>query len=218
MWTDQELAQITTPAVADERGVALLRTVRDLLTHYGPQNLHVQSAQDCPAELLPALIAERSMEEFIDPDLPEQIKRDILDQEYPLKKLKGYDDGVLLGMQLLGYSADIIQWHAQTPMAGHDTHILKVFVEASSEVPYSTNDVRAIKRMNTATKRWSQETELRLSVDLPSQKRSFGIGAAAVWSKHVVIEPEITTSLEADADIQIATAVNTNAHFILEAA
>lgn len=216
MWTDQELAQITTPAVADERGVALIRTARDLLADYGPQKLHVQSAQDCAAELLPALIAERSMEEFIDPDLPEQIKRDILDQEYPLKKLKGHDDGVLLGMRLLGYSADIIQWYAQTPKAGHDTHILKVFVEASSEAPYSTTDVRAINRMNGACKRWSQGTELRLSVVLPANHESLNVGFAVTVRHRIEIEPYYPKAVNMELEAPTGWSLQSRARYELE--
>lgn len=216
MWSDQQLAQITTPVVGDERGVALLRTVRDLLQDCGPQKLHVQSAQDCPAEMLPALIADRSMEEFIDPDLPEQTKRDILDREYALKRLKGYDAGVHLGMELLGYEPEIIQWHAQVPMAPPNTHILKIFATVSSGAPYSANDVRAIHRMNDACKRWSQDTELRLSVILPADHESLNVGFAVAVRHRIEIEPYYPKAVTMELDAPTGWSLQSRARYELE--
>ncbi len=166
-WSRQEIASITPPQANDVRGEAFLNALARFMGERlrpGPQ---VRDPQTCPAEALPALIAEASMEEFIDPDLPEQIQRDILSNRWQLQSLKGTDAGVKLALRLLGADAQIIQWHQTEPKGEPNTHRIELLVEKPiwpGEGYFGERQVRALQKMINRTKRFSQETELRTGV------------------------------------------------------
>ena len=104
-WPDSQLDRITPPQVLDERGKAILRSLDHIIGERPIEEFYVRDAVTCPSEALPALIAETSMEEFIEPGLPEAIVRRILKHAWLLQSLAGKDDGVLLGLSLLGINA-----------------------------------------------------------------------------------------------------------------
>lgn len=68
------------------------------------------------AKLLPYMIREFSAQNYIQADYPEHVQRRILKNIWNLKSLEGYDAGVKLGLKILGMTAEIEQWHQQTPM------------------------------------------------------------------------------------------------------
>ncbi|WP_160175166.1 phage tail protein I [Ruegeria halocynthiae] len=167
-WPRSKLDRITPPQVLDERGSAYLQALNEIIGDQPITAFQVKDAETCPAEALPALIAEYSMEEFIDPDLPEAIQRRILKNAWLLQKLEGYDAGVKLGLSLLGMTAIIEQWHAQVPMGVANTHRITVEIDEllypDEGGHFSDRQVAAIWRMINATKRHSQGTELRTAV------------------------------------------------------
>ena len=114
-WPDSQLDRITPPQVLDERGKAILRSLDHIIGERPIEEFYVRDAVTCPSEALPALIAETSMEEFIEPGLPEAIVRRILKHAWLLQSLAGKDDGVLLGLSLLGINATITQWWQTKP-------------------------------------------------------------------------------------------------------
>jgi len=101
-WSDRQLDRATPPQVLDLRGKGILRSLDKLIGERPISDFYVRDADTCPAEALPALIAAFSMEEFIEPGLPEAVVRRILKHAWLLQSLAGKDDGVLLGLQLLG--------------------------------------------------------------------------------------------------------------------
>ncbi|WP_299773129.1 phage tail protein I [uncultured Tateyamaria sp.] len=171
-WPKSELSRITPPQVLDERGSAYLQALNEIIGDQPITAFLVKDAETCPVEALPALIAEYSMEEFIDGDLPEDVQRRILKNAYLLQSLEGYDAGVKLGLSFLGLNANIQQWYAQTPMAAPNTHLVNFSVEEfifeDGTDYFDDRLITAAWRMINATKRWSQSSEIRLGVSVTS--------------------------------------------------
>ena len=121
-WSDQQLARATTPQATDVHGRAIIG-VAD--RHFAANPLaafYVRSAYTCPSAALPALIAEMSLQEFIAPGLPEDVVRDIIANGWRLQEAKGYDEGVRLGLSLLGMVGEIEHWWQVEPRRAPNTH------------------------------------------------------------------------------------------------
>lgn len=163
-WADIDLERITPPQVKDVRGRGLIRTLDRAFASQPVANLSARNPETCPAEALPALIAEYSMEEFIEPGLPENVIRKILKNAWVLQSSEGYDDGVKRGLSLLGMSMQIEHWWQVEPKRPANTHRLYFFVgESLFPDQLSVLNARSTKaalRMIKATKRWSQESEI----------------------------------------------------------
>ncbi|KIC38167.1 hypothetical protein RA27_20610 [Ruegeria sp. ANG-R] len=167
-WPDNKLDRITPPQVLDERGSAYLRALNEIIGDQPITAFQVKDAETCPTEALPALIAEYSMQEFIDPDLPEAIQRRILKNAWLLQSLEGYDAGVKFGLSLLGMTAIIEQWYQQQPMGAPNTHRLTIMIDdvidPDGDGYFSEGQTRATLKMVEATKRWSQDSEIRIGI------------------------------------------------------
>lgn len=186
-WNDQEIDRITPPQINDIRGHAILRALDRAIADRPLRDFFIRDAYTVPAAMLPALIAEYSLEEFITPDLPESFVRKIIANQWFLHEGKGYDDGVLLGLSLLGMSATIIQWYQQTPIAPTDTHIITFSVDellfADGDGHFDQRQIKAAQQMIDATKRWSQDSEIRASVNAPGP-----VYSGAFATTHLVAE------------------------------
>ncbi|MGR3760879.1 phage tail protein I [Roseobacteraceae bacterium NS-SX3] len=165
-WSDEQLDAITPPQVLDGRGRAFLRVLDSFCADRPVAAFHIRNAYDCPSEALPALIAEYSLEEYIEPGLPEEVVRRIIASTWALKTYKGFDKGVRLGLSLLGMQADIEHWHQAEPKRAPNTHIITFYVGQQlfedGSAAFGSGEISAAKRMVDATKRWSQGTELRV--------------------------------------------------------
>lgn len=170
IWSDRQLARATPPQANDVRGNAFLSAINRYLgdrTRPGP---HVRDPDTCPVEVLPALIAEYSMEEFIEPGLPEHVQRRILKNRWLLQSLEGKDDGVKLGLSLLGMKTVIEHWWQANPKRAANTHDLIFFIGEqlfpNDQVFFGEREKKAALRMIAATKRWSQESTIYVGVSM----------------------------------------------------
>lgn len=170
IWSDRQLERATPTQAKDLRGKAFLSAVNRLLGDRPLPGPHMRDPEICPAEVLPALVAEYSMEEFIEPGLPEHVVRRILKNRWALQTGEGYDAGVKLGLSLLGMTTTIEQWWQVEPKRPANTHRLYFFVgEALFPDELSVLNQRTTKaalRMIDATKRWSQDGELFVGAKL----------------------------------------------------
>lgn len=168
-WSDRQLDRITPPQVLDARGKAILRTLDKIIGDRPISDFYVRDAETCPAEMLPALIAEYSLEEFVEPSLPEHVQRRILKNAWLLQTLEGYDAGVILGLGLLGMTAVIEQWWQANPKRAANSHTIYFRsgeqLYAEGQQFYRQREIHAAQRMIEATKRWSQDTTLAFVED-----------------------------------------------------
>ena len=114
------------------------------------------------------LVAEYSMEEFIEPGLPAHVVRRILQNRWALQSLEGKDAGVKLGLSLLGADVTITQWYQMQPKGAANTHRINCMIEDAiwpvEEGRFGPRQISAMWRMINRTKRFSQDTELRIGV------------------------------------------------------
>lgn len=165
-WTDAEIDAILPAVIRDERGRAFARVVSDLIAQNDISPTVLRDPSHCPEFMLPVLVVEFGMQSFVPPGLPATRVREILAHRRPLKRRRGYDDGVLLGLSLMGMRASITHWHQLDPPGPENTHTIDVFSEGasfwdSSDV-LTPRDIAAIQQMIEATKRLSQSTNLRV--------------------------------------------------------
>lgn len=209
-WTDAALDAVTPPAVRDARGQGFLQALDGILGDLPRPGAWFIDPETCPAELLPALIAERSMEEFIAPGLPEEVQRRILNQAWDLHALKGYDAGVTLGLGLLGMPAEIVQWHETEPMGTPNTHRVTFRIDEqlfeTGQQFFRQREIEAAARMIDATKRWSQGTEMAVTEDFTA---GVGVrpGLAETVTDTAVLSPAVRAYPVA-ADIAVAAGIS----------
>ncbi len=174
IWSDQQLERATPPQAKDVRGKAFLASINKMLGEQPLPGPHIRDPETCPTEALPALIAESSMEEFIEPGLPEHVVRRILKNRWELQSGEGTDAGVKLGLKLLGMAVTIEHWWQVEPKRTANTHRLYFFVGENlfpDELSVlNRRTTKAALRMIDATKRWSQESELFVGAKLTLPK------------------------------------------------
>ncbi len=170
IWSDRQLERATTPQAKDIRGKAFLSAVNRMLGEQPLPGPHLRDPETCPAEALPALVAESSMEEFIEPGLPEHVVRRILKNRHALQSSEGYDVGVKLGLKLLGMSAVIEHWWQVEPKREANTHNLTFYIGeqlfSNDQLFFGAREKKAAQRMIEATKRYSQESTIYIGVAL----------------------------------------------------
>ncbi|MDZ7822956.1 MAG: phage tail protein I [Ahrensia sp.] len=67
----------------------------------------MNDAHTVPADLLPFMVREFSVEEFISTDLPDEFVRRFIANAYELHAKKGYVEGTRLGLRMLGVEVSV---------------------------------------------------------------------------------------------------------------
>lgn len=210
-WLEKQLNKITPPQVRDERGRAVLRSLNELIGDAPAGGLFMRDPATCPAALLPALIAEMSMGEFIDPSLPEHVQRRILKKAFLLQSSEGTDAGVELGLSLLGMRGHVEQWWQVEPKRKPNTHRIYFYVEENlfpGEAGHlSERTSRAALRMIDATKRFSQGSEIfvgaRLKLPTLRAASRVSVGASMVRARMTIGQqaPRVRVGLRSAAAV-----------------
>jgi phage tail P2-like protein len=184
-------ASLVPPSVADARGRAfggVIETAAD--TWDFGRVLHERLALVDPS-VLPALIRECSIEEFVEPGLPDAAIRALLAASFELHALKGSIAGVRRGLDLIG--VDVIawqQWFERQPIGAPGTHVMTVRLrdpvfEADGRA-ITVRAIRAVHRMVDGMKRWSQDVMVRFDA---AATTALYVGAAV--STRVRISPRL---------------------------
>lgn len=151
--------------VRDERQHALAQVFGEALAELDPGTLLMADPLTVDERLLPFLVHEYGAQDFIVPDLPVHLQRQILSNIWQLKSLHGYDAGVKLGLELIGMDAEIVHWHQTEPKGPANTQILTITSEEAifpaSAVPQLPRELGVAKRIVEASKRFSQDVTVR---------------------------------------------------------
>lgn len=206
IWSDRQLERATPTQAKDIRGKAFLSAVNRLLGDLPLPGPHMRDPETCPTEVLPALVAEYSMEEFIEPGLPEHVVRRILKNRWLLQSLEATDAGVKLGLSLLGMTAVIEHWWQANPKRDANTHNLTFFIGErlfpNDQVFFGEREKKAALRMTRATKRWSQESTIYVGAalrprPLRTAKRLSGISICRARMRVIQQTPRLPLALSA---------------------
>ena len=160
-----EIEALLPAPVQGRCGRAFTAAMRAMLEERPVRSYIVQSAWDAPSAALPALVAERSLEEFIEPGMPEELVRRFISRAWELHSEKGFDSGVKLALGLIGVQVEIEQWHRLDPKGPYFTHAIVITgAEAAypGEPALGPRQWGALQRLVEAVKRQSQATSFRL--------------------------------------------------------
>lgn len=155
------------PGVRDDRQITFARMLDGTLREIDLKSFVMTDAATVDARLLPALVRETSLQDFIEPGLAESAIRALVGNAYSLHQKQGYIEGVRLGLSLLGFEAHWVQWWQEEPKAAHNTHKVQVFFDRSvfeGGTPGDRRHQAAVVRIVNAMKRWSQDVAITFGV------------------------------------------------------
>ncbi|KZL24269.1 phage tail protein [Pseudovibrio sp. WM33] len=191
-------------SINEERSRAFLDALEAMVAEFDFSVLMQRNSDEISTEALPLAIHDRSLEEFIAEDgLPEEAVRRLIDEVWKLHEDKGTDDGVALGLSLIGIRPHFEHWWQQEPEGPHDTHKLTVYANEhlfEDEVVLLNEKVqRAALTMVDATKRWSQDTSFELGAEFESTLNLGLAGRSNAFAQPMgaTVLPECGTTLSA---------------------
>lgn len=189
-------------SINEQRSRALLDAFEAMAAAFDFSVLMQRDSAEISTEALPLAIHDRSLEEFIGEDgLPEEAVRRLIDQVWRLHEEKGTDDGVALGLSLIGIRPHFEHWWQQEPVGPHDTHNLTVYANEhlfeDEAVLLNEKVQRAALTMVDATKRWSQDTNFELGAEFESTLNLglAGRSNASTQSMGAILLPEAGATL-----------------------
>jgi phage tail P2-like protein len=189
-------ASLVPPSIADARGRAFGVTMQRALDEPDFSALLIEQVETVDARLLPFLVRQLSMEEFVEPDMREDIVRALLTRAYELHARKGFLDGVRLGFDLLGVRVDWRQWFEMTPPGAPGTHRARLYLRRrlfKGAGPLIDERVqRAVVRMIDHMKRWSQDVDFALAIEARSDlgAKTAGLALQAMVAQAVAVPPK----------------------------
>ncbi|MCZ4273293.1 phage tail protein I [Maritalea porphyrae] len=158
------------PGIFDGRTQALFAMFANVLSDVDIQTAMERQPSEEPIEVLPLVMAEKSIGEFIDVEgSPEPAIRTLIENAFPLHEAKGTDPGVLSALDAFGLKAEIEQWYDQTPVGSPHTH--NILINTDQDIfgegeLWSIRAVRQSKAVIETMKRKSQTSEFRLGVEI----------------------------------------------------
>ncbi|WP_439605391.1 phage tail protein I [Shinella sp.] len=154
------------PGVNDERNRAFIAAFSTSLSTFQPKRLVLHDAWTAPSEMLPIMVIEASLTDFVSPDLREDLVRALIDAAPDIHALTGLVAGTRRALSAMGIEVDWQQWWQQEPRGHHNTHVVTAWMEdgvLTAEHPLlSTASRRAIGKVVEATKRKSQDIDFRI--------------------------------------------------------
>lgn len=172
--------KIIPPSVADARGTAFGQVLAQALDEPDFKQLLFERIDTVPASVLPFLVREWSMEEFIEPGMSELVVRRLLKEAFTLHQMKASIRGVRHGLKMLGMRVAWKQWFQMTPPGAPGTHTITVYVSEyifdGQDALLDTRAQRAALRMIAGMKRWSQHETFQVGVSIGS---TLGVATAA---------------------------------------
>lgn len=148
------------PGVSDQRDRDFIASLSAVLSDFKPSALVIQDAMTAPAALLPIMVVEASLSDFVSADMREDLLRSMIAAAPEIHASRGTVAGVKTALETLGVSARWTQWWQEEPKAHHDTHKVVLFLTDTIIAGYAPLDLpnqRAAARIIAATKRHSQD-------------------------------------------------------------
>jgi len=188
------------PGVDDERQRAFVETLDAQLSTIDIASFKMSDAAKVDRRLLPYLVREFSLQEFIEPGLSDDIVRAFIARAHELHSMKGYVEGTRLGLSLLGVEIDWVQWWQENPHAAPNTHRVRAFFDDilfTDNVLADAKHRRQVTRIVHATQRWSQDIAITFGVRTAQRPRIGAVARMGGMVRHGndVIEPKSTQAI-----------------------
>lgn len=166
--SDGLIPSILVPAgINDERNKAFIAAFSQALQEFVPQRLVVQDAATVDSRLLPILVVEAGLSDFVSPNMREDLLRAMISVAPEIHAQTGTIKGVRRALAALGIRARWTQWWQQTPQGPHDTHKVVLFLADTvidGHAPLDVENQRAAARVIAVTKRHSQDIAIQYGV------------------------------------------------------
>lgn len=207
---------LVAPGVNDARSRAFAGALGALLGEFAPSALMIQDAWSAPSALLPAMVIEAGLADFVSDGMREAHLRALIAAAPAIHAMSGTIAGVRRALEAVGIAMQWTQWWQDEPPGPHDTHRVFLFADdvlISDEGMLSAANQAAARKLIDATKRWSQEVAIQYGV------RAAGTACAgAIGRTHVVavahpqlLEPPVLQAA-AYAGATAATSITVTAH------
>lgn len=155
------------PGVSDQRDRDFVAALSAVLAEFKPSALVIQDPLTAPAALLPVMVIEAGLTDFVSADMREDLLRSLIDAAPEIHAMSGTIAGVRRALATLKISARWTQWFEQQPMGPHDTHKVVLFLNdtvINGHAPLDLPNQRAAARVIAATKRHSQDIAIQYGV------------------------------------------------------
>lgn len=155
------------PGVSDARNRDFIAALSQRLAEFRPSALVVQDAHTAPSTLLPIMVIEAGLTEFVSPDMREDLLRDMIAAAPDIHAMTGTVAGVRRALETIGVTARWTQWFEEEPPAHHDTHKVVLYLAdtvINGRAPLDPVNQRAAARVMNATKRWSQDIAVQYGI------------------------------------------------------
>ncbi|PYE87388.1 phage tail protein I [Phyllobacterium leguminum] len=156
--------ELVPPGVNDRRSRDFISALGALLADFRPSALMIQDPWTVQSSLLPIMIVEAGLSEFVSPNMREDLVRSLIAHAPEIHARTGTVRGVKLALEAIGVSARWTQWWEETPKAHHDTHRVVLFLSDTvidGHAPLDLANQRAAARIIAATKRHSQDIAIQ---------------------------------------------------------
>ncbi|MBX9619506.1 MAG: phage tail protein I [Hyphomicrobiales bacterium] len=202
-------ASIIPPSISDERGRAFGEVMAQALAEPDFKQLLFERIDEVDADLLPFLVREFSLEEFVEPEFSDDAIRNLLKGSFALHARKGFIDGVRTGLGFLGIRVVAWrQWFELQPPGAPGTHTVTLTVDdvvfAAGIKTISLRLQRLASRMVEAMKRASQDVGIRFAAESATP-----VFLAAQPISRIAIRPSVDpiTMVSARPPVFIAAAI-----------
>lgn len=180
------------PGVNDQRDRDVIAALSVVLSDFKPSALVVQDALTAPSALLPIMVVEAALTDFISADMREDLLRAMIDAAPEIHATRGTVAGVKKALETIGISARWTQWWQEEPKAYHDTHKVVLFVNdtvINGHAPLDLPNQYAAARVIAAAKRHSQDIAIQYGV---RGEATIRIGAASRRGRTVrIMAPQL---------------------------
>lgn len=156
--------ELVPPGVNDQRSRDFISALNAVLAEFKPSALMIQNAATVPSALLPTMVIEAGLSEFVSSNMREQLLRSLITHAPEIHARTGTVGGIKLALEAIGVSARWTQWWQEEPKAHHNTHKVVLFLSdtvINSHAPLDIANQRASARVINATKRWSQDIAIQ---------------------------------------------------------
>lgn len=176
--------------IHDERNRAVLRTLSAEMETTEVKATLITDPYTVDAKLLPFLVMEHSLEEYLTPGINEMSIRRLIDFAPEIHAQKGLISGVRKALSAINVSLTWIQWWETEPKGHHNTHLVGAFFDEPFLEGGQIGDERhrqAVSRIVDATKRWSQD--IAISFGIRSKVESYLGVLASSGGRYVAALP-----------------------------
>lgn len=155
------------PGISDKRNREFIASFSAFLDEFRPSALVIQDAFTAPTALLPIMVIEAGLSDFVSPDMREDLLRALIDAAPEIHAMSGTIAGVRRALAALGISVRWTQWWRETPKAYHDTHKVVLFFAETvidGRAPLDLPNQHAAARVLEAVKRKSQDIAVQYGI------------------------------------------------------